>query len=322
MKNSKEGERSSPAAWKRELIGVITRFLVLELGQDPGPVKGQYSPRFSPAIGSIASLLLGVYVELCDEEDERPPVELLVKCIFVRRALDPPSPRPGWNILRTCRTLLDSSWARRTVKEKCGRVAQIVFVFFSSIHLFWRSHEDMDMSHVCTGVWRSRKDIKSLGALCSSVRWAVKSSVTWLGSPPGNAAHMGQIWNKERRECDRHFIISGTTKHELIEKVSRRFINEEIKNCKSNIYWHTATWTLQHLSCAWQKFWKKKLCHPRLLLNDVGNLAATQLQQHCKMEWHVTTFSCTHNPQMKFVLSQHKTSLLVSRLRARDVHWN
>lgn len=227
-----------------------TGFLVLELGQDPGSVKGQYSPRFSPAIGSIASLLLGVYVELCDEEDERPPVELLVKCIFVRRALDPPSPRPGWNILRTCRTLLDSSWARRTVKEKCGRVAQIVFVFFSSIHLFWRSHEDVDMSHVRTGVWRSRKDIKSLGALCSSVRWAVKSSVTWLGSPPGNAAHMGQIWNKERRECDRHFIISGTTKHELIEKVSRRFINEEIKNCKSNIYWHTATWTLQHLSWA------------------------------------------------------------------------
>lgn len=45
----------------------------------------------------------------------------------------------------------------------------------------------------------SRKDIKSLGALCSSVRWAAKSSVTWLGSPPGNAAHIGQIWN-ERKE--------------------------------------------------------------------------------------------------------------------------
>ena len=44
----------------------------------------------------------------------------------------------------------------------------------------------------------SQKDIKSLGALCSSVRWAAKSSVTWLGSPPGNAAHIGQIWNESR----------------------------------------------------------------------------------------------------------------------------
>ena len=43
-----------------------------------------------------------------------------------------------------------------------------------------------------------QKDIKSLGALCSSVRWAAKSSVTWLGSPPGNAAHIGQIWNESR----------------------------------------------------------------------------------------------------------------------------
>lgn len=60
-------------------------------------------------MGSMASLLLGVYVELCDEEDDSPPVELLVKCILVRRARGPPSPRPGWNILRTCRTLLDSS---------------------------------------------------------------------------------------------------------------------------------------------------------------------------------------------------------------------
>lgn len=48
-------------------------------------------------------------MELCDEEDDRPPVELLVKCMFVRRARGPPSPRPGWNILRTCLTLLDSS---------------------------------------------------------------------------------------------------------------------------------------------------------------------------------------------------------------------
>lgn len=60
-------------------------------------------------MGSMASLLLGVYVELCDEEDDSPPVELLVKCILVRRARGPPSPRPGWNILRTCLTLLDSS---------------------------------------------------------------------------------------------------------------------------------------------------------------------------------------------------------------------
>lgn len=44
----------------------------------------------------------------------------------------------------------------------------------------------------------SQKDIKSLGALCSSVRWAAKSSVTWLGSPPGNAAHIGQIWNESK----------------------------------------------------------------------------------------------------------------------------
>lgn len=68
-------------------------------------------------MGSMASLLLGVYVELCDEEDDSPPVELLVKCIFVRRARGPPSPRPGWNILRTCRTLLDSSWSE-SVKDK------------------------------------------------------------------------------------------------------------------------------------------------------------------------------------------------------------
>lgn len=58
-------------------------------------------------MGSMASLLLGEYEELCEEES--PPVELLVKCMLVLRALGPPSPRPGWNILRTCRTPLDSS---------------------------------------------------------------------------------------------------------------------------------------------------------------------------------------------------------------------
>lgn len=42
------------------------------------------------------------------------------------------------------------------------------------------------------------KDIKSLGALCSSVRWAAKSSVTWFGSPPGKAAHIGQIDLKKK----------------------------------------------------------------------------------------------------------------------------
>ena len=50
-------------------------------------------------------------MELCEEvEEDRPPVEPLVKCMLVRRARGPPSPRPGWNIRRTCRTLLDSSW--------------------------------------------------------------------------------------------------------------------------------------------------------------------------------------------------------------------
>lgn len=62
-------------------------------------------------MGSMASLLLGVYVELCEEEDDSPPEELLVKCMLVRRARGPPSPRPGWNIRRTCLTLLDSSWS-------------------------------------------------------------------------------------------------------------------------------------------------------------------------------------------------------------------
>lgn len=28
----------------------------------------------------------------------------------------------------------------------------------------------------------------------------MKSSVTWLGSPPGKAAHMGQIWGGRERE--------------------------------------------------------------------------------------------------------------------------
>lgn len=35
-----------------------------------------------------------------------------------------------------------------------------------------------------------------LGALCSSVKWAAKSSVTWLGSPPGKAAHTGHTLEK------------------------------------------------------------------------------------------------------------------------------
>lgn len=36
------------------------------------------------------------------------------------------------------------------------------------------------------------KDMNSLGVRCSSVRCAAKSSVTWLGSPPGSAAQIGQ----------------------------------------------------------------------------------------------------------------------------------
>lgn len=47
-----------------------------------------------------------------------------------------------------------------------------------------------------------RKDMRSLGALCSRVRCAAKSSVTWLGSPPGSAAHMGQICRAGRGRAD------------------------------------------------------------------------------------------------------------------------
>ena len=38
------------------------------------------------------------------------------------------------------------------------------------------------------------KDIISRDDLCSNVRWAAKSSVTWLGSPPGDAAHTGHTY--------------------------------------------------------------------------------------------------------------------------------
>ena len=38
------------------------------------------------------------------------------------------------------------------------------------------------------------KDTKSLGVRCSSVKWAAKSSVTWLGSPPGKAAQTGHTY--------------------------------------------------------------------------------------------------------------------------------
>lgn len=91
-------------------------------------------------------------------------------------------------------------------------------------------------------MWRPRKDIKSLGALCSSVRWAVKSSVTWLGSPPGKAAHIGQIWNKRERKRERFLC-------EIIEVVSNtvtffkvKFFPEQQTACLTHLL---EVWTVQ-----------------------------------------------------------------------------
>lgn len=45
----------------------------------------------------------------------------------------------------------------------------------------------------------NKEDIKIslLGALCSNVKWAAKSSVTWLGSPPGKAAQTGHTYQNK-----------------------------------------------------------------------------------------------------------------------------
>ena len=37
--------------------------------------------------------------------------------------------------------------------------------------------------------------------LCSRLRWPWKSSVTWLGSPPGKEAHMGQTTSWDASAC-------------------------------------------------------------------------------------------------------------------------
>lgn len=103
-------------------------------------------------------------------------------------------------VSNTAGLIVNKSQLRKT---KCSHVTHNKSVFFL--------HDSNDM---CTPAERHRKDIKSLGALCSSVRWAVKSSVTWFGSPPGKAAQMGQIWRGDRKKTTHtHTVILMTTKH-------------------------------------------------------------------------------------------------------------
>ena len=56
-------------------------------------------------------------------------------------------------------------------------------------------------------LFSNKEDIRIslLGALCSNVKWAAKSSVTWLGSPPGKAAQTGHTYqNKSKRFLEFH----------------------------------------------------------------------------------------------------------------------
>lgn len=54
-----------------------------------------------------------------------------------------------------------------------------------------------------------RKDIRSRGPLrCSKVKWPAKSSVTRLGSPPGNEAQIGQT-------CKRVILVDNSNQNSL-----------------------------------------------------------------------------------------------------------
>lgn len=92
------------------------------------------------------------------------------------------------------------------------------------------------------------KDIKSLGALCSSVRWAAKSSVTWFGSPPGNAAHIGQIWNDKARKKPN--FINITKNRTCIESIIRHWLL-----CSKITFWYSQTSEYQHIQKTQKNYW-------------------------------------------------------------------
>ena len=58
----------------------------------------------------------------------------------------------------------------------------------------------------CIIQWGTRTDnytylYRCYTDLCSRLRWPWKSSVTWLGSPPGKEAHMGQTTSWDASAC-------------------------------------------------------------------------------------------------------------------------
>ena len=80
-----------------------------------------------------------------------------------------------------------------------------------------------------------KKDTNSLGARCSRVKWAVKSSVTWLGSPPGTAAHTGHTWNITQRCRQVHNDISVSCTHQNVSRNENSCSYSQIQGCDAPI---------------------------------------------------------------------------------------
>lgn len=163
----------------------------------------------SSAIGSMVSRVPGDSPDRADPPDE--------KCMLARLVLVPLTPRPGWGILRTCRTPAGSSYRLlRKLKSSAQKLTDSqLSIIIKSYKMFLISqfdqfkNENQVLILWCTNKLSSssasnveiKKDMNSLGVLCCIERCSAKSSVTQFGSPPGCDAQIGQT-------CQSNHMIS------------------------------------------------------------------------------------------------------------------